>query len=134
MFCDYSNETIAALNRFIGVRVLHLKQLVYHGTYPDLYAAIKSDAERLRLSRVWVAEQMKTTEGYAALRANGFTQVLIIDAFNGALLAFYERALFEVDTVTEEPLDMVVVCSMLLADVTREFQILKLDDSGAFER
>jgi len=127
----YNGLAVEAISTFVAQNMRALIGEVKYGKHRDLRVAVEAEAVHLRRSREWVAEQMNTTEGYAALVAQGFAEILIADAVNGVMLAFYERLLHISDPEAEKPTDINVAWVRLCHYVGFVLHNMRVDDDSS---
>lgn len=127
----HNGPAVTSAGEFLLHSLAALEGEVRAGKYPDLRAAVQQQVTMLGRSREWVARQTQTKEGYAALVKKGFAEILIVDALNGALLAFYERMLYLSDPETQTPHKAGSALKKLLRDVKLNLHRMHVLEDGS---
>lgn len=131
MSYGHNGPAVIGARDFILYSLAALDGEVRAGVHPDLRSAIQHQSVTLNRSREWVARQMQTKEGYAALAKKGLAEILIADAFNGALLAFYDRLLYLSDPETQTPHEVGSALKKLLVDVEMTLHHMSVLEDGS---
>lgn len=127
----YINQASQGVELFLRSTMHALKDDVRRGVYPDLYAAVKSECERLEAVPKWVQQQMSTTQSYADAVSGGFAEAKVMEGFLAALQGFYKKILYICDPEAIEPVKIADAWPQLAQDVTGG--VLAFAALGAFK-
>jgi len=132
----YPGPAAISLTSFLTHTTLMLEGSAQHGGPPvvGLRDQVKEAAKLLRRSDEWVTKQMDTPEGYKKLVENGFSEILLLQSFNKALLSFYERVLYLSDPEVGEPTNIDTVWKAVVDNFSLSAHQFVINASGEISK